>query len=173
MENSGIITFLQLVQITAILLTGLLAGLFYGYDCSVIKGLGHLENSAYLQAFQSINKAIQNPYFFLSFMGSLLILPVASWLSYKQGAPFYLLLSASILYFIGVFGVTIGCNIPLNEQLATFQISSATESEISVMRKTFEHSWNTYHKIRTAAAIAVFGLTILALLKQSLMLKSS
>ena len=153
MENSGIITLAQLVQITAILLTGLLAGLFYGYDCSVIQGLGQLENNAYLAAFQSINKVIQNPWFFISFMGSLLVLPLASWLSYKQGAAFYLLLSASILYFIGVFGVTIGCNIPLNEQLANFQISTATESEISAMRKTFGHSWNTYHKIRTIAAI--------------------
>lgn len=165
MENTFNISLLQLVQITTILLTGLLAGLFYGYDCSVIKGLGQLENSAYLHAFQSINKAIQNPWFFLSFMGSLLILPVASWFSYKQAAPFYLLLAASILYFMGVFGVTVSCNIPLNEQLANFQISSATESEISAMRKTFEHSWNTWHRIRTVAAIGVFGLTILSLLK--------
>ncbi len=163
MENTGIIS---LFQITTTLLTGLLAGLFYGYDCSVIKGLGHLQNDAYLHAFQSINKTIQNPYFFISFMGSLLILPVASWLSYKQGAAFYLLLSASILYFIGVFGVTVGCNIPLNDQLANFQLSSATESEISLMRKTFEHSWNTWHRIRTVAAVAAFGLTILSLLKQ-------
>lgn len=166
MENSLNITLVQLLQIAAILLTGLLAGLFYGYDCSVIKGLGSLQNDTYLQAFQSINKSIQNPYFFLSFMGSLLVLPVASWLSYKQGAAFYLLLSASILYFIGVFGVTVGCNIPLNDRLANFQLSSATESEISLMRKTFEHSWNTWHRIRTVAAVAAFGLTILSLLKQ-------
>lgn len=166
MENSLNITLVQLLQIAAILLTGLLAGLFYGYDCSVIKGLGHLQNDTYLHAFQSINQSIQNPYFFLSFMGSLLVLPVASWFSYKQGAAFPLLLSASILYFTGVFGVTVFCNIPLNEQLANFQIATATESEISAMRKTFEHSWNTWHRIRTIAAIGVFLLTILSLLKQ-------
>lgn len=162
-ENTGTIT--QLLQIAAILLTGLLAGLFYGYDCSVIKGLGNLQNDAYLQAFQSINKAILNPYFFVSFMGCLLVLPVASWLSYKSGASFYLLIAASLVYFIGVFGVTICCNVPLNEQLANFQLSSATENEISAMRKTFEHSWNTWHRIRTIAAIGAFGLTILSLLK--------
>lgn len=168
MENSLNINLFQLVQFTAILLTGLLAGLFYGYDCSVIKGLGNLQNDAYLHSFQSINKAIQNPYFFISFMGSLLVLPVASWLSYNNGVPFYLLLSASFLYFIGVFGVTLFFNIPLNEQLSNFQISTATESEISLMRKTFENSWNTYHKIRTIAAIAAFSLTILSLFKQKI-----
>jgi uncharacterized membrane protein len=158
----------QLFQFIAILLTGLLAGLFYGYDCSVIKGLGNLQDDAYLQAFQSINRAIQNPYFFMSFMGSLLVLPVASWFGYNNynAVTFYLLLSASFVYFIGVFGVTIFFNVPLNEQLANFSTSTATETEIAVMRKVFENSWNRYHTIRTAAAIVAFTLTILSLLLQ-------
>lgn len=119
MGNSINFNLVQLFQFTVILLTGLLAGLFYGYDCSVIKGLGNLHNDMYLQSFQSINKVIQNPYFFISFIGCLLALPVASWLSYNQNnnVTFYLLLSASLIYFIGVFGVTVFCNVPLNEQL--------------------------------------------------------
>ena len=168
MENTMNITLVQLVQFTAILLTGLLAGLFYGYDCSVIKGLGNLQDDTYLQSFQSINKAILNPYFFLSFMGCLFVLPAACWLSYKSGTSFYLLIAASSVYFIGVFGVTICCNIPLNEQLANFQISTATASEISAMRKTFEHSWNTWHRIRTIASIAAFGLAAFSLFKQKI-----
>lgn len=168
MENTMNISLVQLIQFAAILLTGLLAGLFYGYDCSVIKGLGNLQNDAYLQSFQSINKAILNPYFFLSFMGCLLVLPIASWLSYKSGAPFYLLTAASLVYLIGVFAVTVCCNVPLNDQLANFQISTATESEISAMRKTYEASWNAWHKIRTIASIVAFSLAVLSLLKQKI-----
>lgn len=168
MENTLNITLVQLVQFIAILLTGLLAGLFYAYDCSVIKGLGNLQDETYLQSFQSINKAILNPYFFLSFMGCLLVLPVASWLSYKSGTSFYLLIAASLIYFIGVFGVTVCCNVPLNEQLANFQISTATENEISAMRKAFETSWNTWHKIRTIASIVAFSLAVLSLFKQKM-----
>ena len=170
MENTININLLQICQFIAVLFTGLLAGLFYGYDCSIIKGLGNLQNDVYVQSFQSINKVIQNPYFFVSFMGSLLVLPVASWLSYNNfnTTTFYLLLSASLVYFIGVFGVTVFGNVPLNEQLAVFNISKATEIEISEMRKIFESTWNKYHAIRTVASIISFCLTILSLLKQKI-----
>ena len=170
MENSINFNVVQLVQFTTVLLTGLLAGLFYGYDCSVTKGLGNLSDIAYLQSFQSINKAIQNPYFFLSFMGSLLMLPVACWLSYNSRnlVSFYLLLLATLIYSIGTFGVTIFCNVPLNEQLANFTIPTSSETEISEMRKAFEKPWNAYHKIRTVGSIVVFGLTIVSTMKSKL-----
>lgn len=167
MENSVSFCLIQLVHFAAILLTGLLAGLFYGYDCSVIKGLGNLQDDVYLQSFQSINKAIQTPYFFISFMGSLLVLPLATWLSYKNCSPatFYLLLSATFIYVIGVFGVTIFGNVPLNGQLSKFSISTATTNELSAMRKAFEKPWNTYHTVRTIASVVIFCLTILSIIK--------
>lgn len=157
----------QVFQFTSVVLAGLVAGLLYGYDCSVTKGLGQLENEAYLKAFQSINKAIQNPYFFMSFMGSLLVLPVTTWLSYKNGsASFYLTLSATLVYFIGVLGVTMFGNVPLNQQLENFKIPGATETDITAMRRAFENTWNKYHTIRTIAAIGAFCLLVLSLLKQ-------
>lgn len=61
-------TTMQLIQIIAVVLTGLVAGLLYGYACSVTGGLGRLPDADYLSAFQSINKAIQNPWFFISFI---------------------------------------------------------------------------------------------------------
>ena len=154
----------QFSQFTAILLTGLLAGLFYAYDCSVTKALGDLDDDTYLRSFQSINHAIQNPYFFASFMGSLLALPLATWLVYKNGDPtaFYLLLCATLVYATGAFGVTVFGNVPLNEQLAKFPISTATAAEMEGMRKVFEKPWNTLHTIRTIASIVSFGLAILS-----------
>src|SRR4051812_31117036 len=94
----------NLLQLIAIVLTGLLAGLFYGYDCSVINGLGALDDTNYLSSFQAINRAILNPYFFISFMGSLIVLPIATWLGYKEAspAPFYFLLASTGVYIIAV-----------------------------------------------------------------------
>lgn len=165
MESATSLNLMQLFQILSIVLTGLLAGLFYGYECSVIDGLSKLSNDAYIQSFQSINKVIQNPYFFLSFIGSVFMLPIATWLSYNnQGnVSFYILLAATILYYINVFGITIFYNVPLNEQLANFSISSATAEEISEMRQVFESSWNYYHTIRTISAITAFVLTALSM----------
>ena len=170
MENSINFNLIQIVQFAAILLTGLLAGLFYGYDCSVIKGLGNLQDDVYLQSFQSINKAIQTPYFFISFMGSLVVLPMAAFLSYKNCslATFYLLLTATLIYIIGVFGVTIFSNVPLNDHMARFPISSATANEIAAMRKAFEKPWNASHTIRTIAAVISFSLAILSIINTKL-----
>lgn len=168
MENSINFNLNDLFQLISIFLTGLVAGLFYGYECFVIRGLGNLKNEVYLHSFQSINKEIQNPYFFVSFIGCLLVLPVAGWLCFKSCDyfSFYFLLSAAITYFLGVFGVTIFGNVPLNNELAKFSIDSATENEIVLMRKTFEATWNKYHFIRTVASIAAFTLTIISFIRQ-------
>jgi uncharacterized membrane protein len=155
-------------QVATILTTGLLAGLFYGYCCSVNKGLGNLSDEKYLEAFQSINTAIQNPIFFLSFIGSAFLLLISSYINYQSGisTTFYFSISATFIYFIGVLGITFFYNIPLNEKLNNFNIATATLSEITIMRKIFEKPWNIYHTVRTVASIITFGLSIFSLVKQ-------
>lgn len=157
-----------LFQIAAILLTGLIAGLFYSYDCSVIKGLGNLPDAEYLSAFQSINKAILNPYFFISFMGSLLVLPIAAWLNYKEGGTIscYLLIAATLVYATGTFGVTILGNVPLNNLVDRFDIATASQADIQTLRQKFETSWNTLNHIRTFANILSFLLAIISLVRK-------
>jgi len=150
-----------------VLLAGLVAGLLYSYSCSVNIGLRALPDVDYLKAMQSINGAIQNPWFFVSFMGLLVMFPLSLWQMYSQQPPeaYYYILLAAVLYFIGVFGVTVLGNIPLNNQLAGFDISNATIEEISAMRLTFEKPWNTFHFIRTVSAVILFGLSIISVLK--------
>ncbi|CAL1517676.1 hypothetical protein MMC2321_01412 [Chitinophaga sp. MM2321] len=159
--------FYQLVQIIAVLLTGLAAGLFYSYACSVTGGLGKLSDREYLLAFQSIDNAILNAWFFTSFMGSLVVLPLATWLSYHVGGnfSFWLLLAATTIYAIGVFGVTIAGNVPLNNMLKDFDVSTASPQELFSLRERFEAPWNKLNLIRTIAAIFSFLLVILSLLK--------
>jgi uncharacterized membrane protein len=151
----------------SVLLSGLLAGLFYGYSCSVNGGLGRLSDLEYLKAMQSINKVILNPVFFLSFMGTLLILPIATWLTYSPGPSirFYLLLAAAGTYLIGVFVVTMAGNVPLNDALENFNIGGASMQELSAHREKFESHWNNFHLVRTLASIAAFALTILSAFK--------
>jgi uncharacterized membrane protein len=160
-------TTLLLFKILSVLACGLLAGLFYGYSCSVNQGLGNLSNEKYLEAFQSINRAIQNPVFFLSFMGSLVFLIITTYLQYRNGmsSSFYCLAAATAIYAIAVFGITVVGNVPLNEQLDKFVIASASPEEISAMRNLFEKPWNNYHTTRTIASILSFVLAILSLLK--------
>jgi uncharacterized membrane protein len=52
-----------LFQCTAILLSGLLAGLMYGYDCSIVKGLAKLPDEQYLHGVQIFQHNNSKPIF--------------------------------------------------------------------------------------------------------------
>jgi uncharacterized membrane protein len=148
------ITTPQVISILTGLTTALMAGLFYSYSCSVNPGLAKLSDAEYLTAMQSINRAILNPAFYIAFFGAVVLLPLNTYLnSDLYSNRFWLSLSASVVYILGLTGVTIFGNVPLNEMLDKFVILDASVEEIKEMRKTFELSWNRFHLIRTIAVI--------------------
>lgn len=157
---------MKMLQFITVLLSGLAAGLFYSYSCSVNPGLKSLADIDYLKSMQSINTAILNPAFFISFMGLLFVYPVTVFKMHHASPPmtFYLFIISLAIYYVGVFGVTIFCNVPLNDQLASYSLSTATPTEIAAMRRAFETPWNTFHAIRTFASILSFALLIIGLL---------
>lgn len=139
---------ITLVLIITAVLTALIGGLFYAYSCSVVLGLGKLSDAEYLKAMQHINREILNPVFFLSFMGTAILLPVSAFLFRGQPAFIFLLL-ASLAYLIGVFGVTVAGNVPMNDMLDRSDIAGATSDAIKQMRDNFESRWNFLNNIRT------------------------
>jgi len=168
MENAMSFTMADIIKALTVVFTGLMAGLFFSYSYSVNKGLGSLPDAGYLQAFQQINSAIQNPVFFMCFMGLLLLFPAACWQSYQQDAPwrFYCWLLAALLYFMLVMGVTAMGNVPLNNQLEAANLTNATAEELAQLRARFEGPWNFYHSIRTLACIISFSITVIAVFKK-------
>jgi len=147
--------------ITAVL-TALIAGLFYAYSCSVVLGLGKLSDAEYLKSMQSINREILNPVFFMSFMGTAVLLPVTTFLFRGQQPAFLFLLLASAAYLIGVFAVTIAGNVPMNDMLDKFDVNGSTADAISQMRGNFENRWNFLNNIRTVFSVISIVLVICA-----------
>lgn len=160
--------FSTILLACATLTTALIAGLLYGYFCSVNPGLNRLSDTEYLSAMQSINRAIQNPVFFICFLGTPVLLPLSTWQQYSQpvSVRFWLLLAATIVYLPGVLGVTALGNIPLNEGLESFTLQGASLEEIAAQRAKFETPWNTWHTARTIASILTLVLLIMACLNQ-------
>ncbi|WP_343524870.1 anthrone oxygenase family protein [Pedobacter sp.] len=141
-----------LVLLLGTVSTALISGLFYAYSCSVMPGLARLSDLSFLQAMQSINRAILNPLFFISFMGTLIILPISVWFFKEQPAVFYLLLAACLVYFCAVFLVTLMGNVPLNNLLDGADLGKLDASGLRSLREKFEPRWNLYHRIRTIAS---------------------
>lgn len=161
--------FLMLSLFATTFLTGLIAGLFYSYSCSVNRGLAKLSDIEYLKAMKAINKEILNPWFFFSFIGSLVAIPLSTWLYYQNngaGTSFYFLLGASIVYAVGVFGITMTGNVPLNNSLDSIQLENAAQHEISARRFDFELPWNRFHFIRTVANAIAFAMIVFAVINR-------
>ncbi len=159
-------TFATLILLATTTTAALMAGLFFAYSYSVNPGLHRLSDLAYLQTMQSINRAIQNPPFLLCFLGTAVLFPASAWLHYRAPVRlrFVLLIIAAVIYGLGVLGVTIAGNIPLNDSLSTIDLNAAAPAELATHRAAFEPDWNRWHTIRMGASILALLLAISACL---------
>ena len=151
---------------TGIISSGLMAGLFFGWTVSVIPGLRRVPDETYITTMQDINRAIINPGFIIPFMGIPVVLGGAAIVHFRSGDTRrgWLLAAATLTYVLGVLGVTMDRNVPLNDALDAFDIRSATQSALTDRRQNYETPWNSWHYLRTVANVASFSLASAAAL---------
>ncbi|MFZ6011095.1 MAG: DUF1772 domain-containing protein [Bacteroidota bacterium] len=158
-------TFTNATLVMAATATALMAGLFFAWSCSVTLGLAKLPDAQYIAAIQSMNRAILNPVFFTFFFGAPLLLPLSAYLNYNPASTrFWLLAGATVVYVIGVFGVTVAGNVPLNEAMDKFQLSTASAADMAMQRARFEIPWNNLNMVRTVCSTISVILVIIACL---------
>ncbi|MEM9648350.1 MAG: hypothetical protein AAF969_07700 [Bacteroidota bacterium] len=98
----------NIILFSAIILTGLTAGLCFTWGNAVTPGIGNLSDSVYLQSFQSMNRSILNPIFFVVFFGPVLLATMAGFTNRSESSTIlWLCLVAAALYLIGLALVTI------------------------------------------------------------------
>ena len=145
---------------TSIIATGLMAGLLYAWTVSVIPGTRRVPDSTYIVTMQNINTAIINPAFIIPFLGIPLVVGGAAIAQFRAGDARrgWLLAAAAGTYVVGVLGVTMGGNVPLNDALGAFDLAGSDHQAIAERRQSYEASWNVWHYLRTAANIGSFTL---------------
>ena len=145
------------------LLVGLTAGLCFTWGNAVTPGIGQLDDLGYLQAFQKMNRSIENPLFFAVFFGSFLVGLVTLYTN-RAVSPehFRLLLIAMGFYMVGVVLVTVIGNVPLNQILDKTDLATSSVEELRALRQRFEIPWNRFHLIRIIAAMISFALLVIA-----------
>ncbi|WP_208629841.1 DUF1772 domain-containing protein [Paenibacillus ferrarius] len=144
--------------------SGLMAGLFFAFSTSVMAALSRLPAEQGIATMQSINIIILNPLFSLIFMGtSLLCIIIGIYSLFKWGTPSATyLLAGSILYFVGVFLVTVIFNVPLNDTLAAVAPGS---SEGAKLWTQYLASWVPWNHVRTLASLVSLGAFVIGLRK--------
>lgn len=143
---------------------GLMAGLFYAFSCAVMLGLHGADDRTFIDVMQRVNVAIQNPVFFLSFFGGLLLPLVAVAMMRGTGSKDVArwTLGALGLYVV-VLLVTSGVSIPLNDELAKAGNPSLITDPAAV-RDRFETAWDVWNVVRAVACTAALGCLTRALL---------
>ncbi len=151
----------SLVLTGATLTTGLISGFFYAYACSVTRGLALLPDDQYVAAMQAINATVRNGVFAFSFFGAALFLVLALVVHVQlfRSRRFALVGLAFLLYVGGGFVLTLGVNVPMNEELAGVG-ADAPADVLARAREAYEDPWNFWNGVRTVCS----SLALLALI---------
>jgi len=147
---------LEILSLLSALGCGLIAGVFFAFSNFVMKALAQRPPGEGIAAMQAINITVINPMFMGAFLGTALLclfcIGLALWSPPAQGA--LALWAGSLLYLIGVFGVTMACNVPLNNALAAE--TPGTEASRTLWRRYLQR-WVAWNHLRSAAALAAMA----------------
>ena len=155
-----------IILASAILLSGLMAGIFFTWSNAVKPGIGKLSDLEYLRALQSLNRVILNKAFIGIFLGSIIAVALVPVFHFKlfPNNIFWMFILALVTYWVGVFGTTVFGNIPLNEILDKVNLESINLEEITALRTRIEVKWNKLNLIRSISSGITYVLLIISYL---------
>ncbi|WP_406193307.1 DUF1772 domain-containing protein [Kitasatospora sp. NBC_01560] len=143
--------------VAATITTGLSAGLFYAYACSVMPGLRGTEDRMFIEVMQRINVAILNGWFLLGFVGALATTAVAVALHLPaDGHRVLPAAAAALVFYVASLVVTRVINIPLNDALAAAGEPCGLADPAAV-RGRFEARWVRWNVARALLCTAALG----------------
>lgn len=147
----------------AIIAYALVSGVFLAFSDFIMRSLAHTGGIGGVDAMQVINREVFRWVFMTLFIGmapvSVAIAAYGGLVVGNQEGLFFVF--AGLIYVVGCFGVTVFCNVPMNEALAGMDASSTTArdywTETYLPRWTF---WNTVRTFASAisASLLLFGL---------------
>jgi uncharacterized membrane protein len=151
------------VLAAATVTSGLIAGLFYAFACSVMLGLRRTDARTFVNTMQQINVAIINGWFLVCFVGALVLIVAAATLQFGQDQrPALPWILAALILYLAVLLITGRFNVPLNNELAAAgEVDRITD--LAAVRERFEARWVRWNVIRAVASSAAFGCLTLAL----------
>ena len=141
---------------------GVMAGFFFAFSVVVMPGFDEAAPLTSMAAMQAINAAVDNAIFFLGFFGApVLCLAVIARALVRRDRTGWLGVAAGVIYLVGVFGVTVAFNVPLNDDLAALDPTLPANAPAMT---DYIAEWTAWNHVRTLAGIAAFALLAAGLL---------
>lgn len=151
---------LTVLLIAASVGSGLMGGLFFIFSNTVMSAFDRLPDGGGVPAMQRINEVILNPPFFFLFFGTgvlgiVLLIFYATHLDRPGALPACI---GAVVYLAGSIGVTMACNVPLNNQLAAVPPGA---KDLAAHWRAYRGPWTRWNHVRavtcTLAAAAFAG----------------
>ncbi len=136
----------------AVIGSGLVAGIFFAFSTFVMAALGRIPPEQGIAAMQSISITVLNPAFLTAFLGTGIVcvaLAAGSYVWWGEASG-KLLLAASLIYLVGCIGVTMVCNVPLNDALAAVRPNTP---EAAAVWSNYLTLWTNWNHLRTVAPL--------------------
>jgi uncharacterized membrane protein len=158
----------MIATVTAVLLwfsaigTGLLGGVYFAFSTFVMAALGQTDRAAGISAMNAINTTILKSLFMPFFFGtSATSLALAGLSLFGLGEPGALaMLAGGLIYIVGMLGVTMVLNVPLNNALAAVDPTSAGAAPVWAR---YLRDWTFWNHVRTVASVAASALFVFAI----------
>jgi uncharacterized membrane protein len=141
---------------------GLIAGVFFAFSSFVMASLKRLPAADGIAAMQSIIIVAVTPVFMTALFGTAVAsLALAVWAVISWGERYAaLVLAGGVLYLVGTVGVTLVCNVPLNNRLAKLH---PRDFDAAGFWDGYVARWTSWNHVRTVAALAAAAVLTIAL----------
>ena len=150
-----------LIFITA-LGCGIAAGVFYAFSSFVMTGLDRCPPATAVRAMQGINVTAVRPPLMLALFGTAplcLAVGVVALID-LDGAGRWFALAGAAVYLVGIVGVTMFCNVPLNERIDKVTADGPIAAE---EWRRYYRPWMAWNHVRTIAGLAATAAMIATL----------
>lgn len=147
--------------ILLILMTGIMAGVYFAFSVFIMQSLSELPSLQAAQVMNKINDVIVNTLFLPVFFGStlwycgLVVWSLADW----QFERSILVITAAMIYILGMFVVTAFGNVPLNNRLKS---SAEDDSRLISFWDEYLRRWTRLNHLRMLSCIAACAVLTIA-----------
>jgi uncharacterized membrane protein len=143
--------------------SALIAGLMFAFSTSVMPALGRRPAAEAVAAMQTMNATILNPLFGLVFGGTFVLAVVlavtAPFTGDEPGAGWRA--AGGLLYAVGVVGVTMAINVPMNNALDALDPGG---EEAAAAWPRYLRRWTAWNHLRAVAGAVAATLLIVAVI---------
>lgn len=131
----------------------LVAGVFLAFSDFLMRSLDRTSARGGVEAMQIINREVYRTIFMVLLIGMAIVAPVLAGFAYqtRSGPPATAIIVGSAIYLVGVFGVTLACNVPRNIRLDKLAPRGGNAAEY--WTRDFYPRWTLWNHVRTAASV--------------------